>query len=419
MDPIVLALLVIAALLTWGQVQARMSPSLVSEAGEASRLFELHWALDPRLGAKPSEKPHANRWDNAVEAVVCFEGGAHDEAVRCLPNTPDGSFRACWEAAYGSGPFPAARERKQVMRGLGDGLAAKLLDAALEKKAGGDSDDARRSAMDHYRRRAYVVFSAFFLALAGAAAGVWVGVRMFARRSEIASKVGTVGGLAYRTSGTMVIRVFLAWYIVFLSSATIAAWIDAAVPLGPFTLPVAYLLHSVFGLGLVARAEGISLAALWKKIAPKESPWLKNGLKYLLLALTCALLLNLVMSPFLPDGEPPQKDLVGFIRGLNSVVPFVTVFGTVALLGPFFEEVFFRGFLLPTMRRRMSPAAAILLSGAMFGAVHLQPLAFPTLAVLGSLLGLVFLATRDIRAAILVHACWNGGAFILQRMLLS
>jgi membrane protease YdiL (CAAX protease family) len=108
-----------------------------------------------------------------------------------------------------------------------------------------------------------------------------------------------------------------------------------------------------------------------------------------------------------------------FIRSVDGIVPFAAVFGTVALLGPFFEEIFFRGFLLPIARRRASPAVAILISGALFGAVHLQPLAFPLLALLGSVMGLTFMATRDIRAAVLVHACWNGGAFLFQRLLMG
>jgi membrane protease YdiL (CAAX protease family) len=169
----------------------------------------------------------------------------------------------------------------------------------------------------------------------------------------------------------------------------------------------------------VCRAEGVPPAALWARVRGGGGPWLREGLKYLLLALACAFALNLAASPFLPEGDPPQKDLMDFIRGADGAVPFAAALGTIALLGPFFEEVFFRGFLLPVLRRRTSPAIAVLVSGAAFGAVHLQPLAFPVLAALGSLLGLAFLAARDIRAAILVHACWNGGAFLFQRLLMG
>jgi membrane protease YdiL (CAAX protease family) len=258
------------------------------------------------------------------------------------------------------------------------------------------------------------------LALAGAIAGIVVGARMITRRAEFPDLANpATGAAAFRMADAAAVRIFLVWYIVFLSSATAAAWIGAVVPLGHFAMPVAYLLHSVCGLGLICRAEGASLAALWGRISVRGGPWLKDGLKYLLLALACALALNLAMSPFLPDGDPPQKDLMDFIRSVKGLVPFAAVFGTIALLGPVFEEIFFRGFLLPVMRRRVSPAAAILLSGALFGAVHLQVLAFPLLALLGSLLGLAFLATRDVRAAILVHACWNGGAFLFQRLLMG
>jgi membrane protease YdiL (CAAX protease family) len=417
LDPLVIALLAFAALLTWGQVQMRRPSAVAAEAGADARLFELRWALGGRAEAKPSKGPRANPWDNAVEAVICFEGGRASEATDRLAHAPDGAFRVCWGAAYGQGPAPTVAEEKEAMRGLGPGLAARLLDAALIKKAGGDSEGVRRSAIDHYRHKAYALFSALALALAGALAGVAVGVRMIARRADIPYLPAST--LAFRMADAVAVRIFLAWYIVFLSSATVAAWIGAIVPLGPFAMPVAYLLHSVCGLGLVCRAEVVSLAALWGRISVRGGPWLRDGLKYLLLALACALALNLAMSPFLPDGDPPQKDLMDFIRSVKGVAPFAAVFGTIALLGPVFEEVFFRGFLLPVMRRRVSPAAAILISGALFGAVHLQAMAFPLLALLGSLLGLAFLATCDVRAAILVHACWNGGAFLFQRLLMG
>jgi membrane protease YdiL (CAAX protease family) len=419
-DPLVIALLAFAALLTWGQVQMRRPSAVAAEAGADARLFELRWALGGHLEPKPSKGPRTNPWDNAVEAVICFEGGRAGEATDRLAHAPDGAFRVCWGAAYGQGPAPTVAETKEAMRGLGPGLAASLLDAALIKKGGGDSEGAREGAIDHYRRKAYALFSALALALAGALAGVAVGVRMIARRADLPDLPDLAAStLAFQMTDAVAVRIFLAWYIVFLSSATVAAWIGAVVPLGPFAMPVAYLLHSVCGLGLVCRAEGITFAALWGRMAPKTRQWLRGGLKFLSLTLACALVLNLAMSPFLPDGDPPQKDLMDFIRSVDGIVPFAAAFGTVALLGPFFEEMFFRGFLLPIARRRASPTIAILVSGALFGAVHLQPLAFPLLTVLGSVMGLAFLSTRDIRSAVLVHACWNGGAFLLQRLLMG
>jgi membrane protease YdiL (CAAX protease family) len=424
-DPAILALLAFASLLTWGQVQMRRSSDAAAAdtAGADARLFEMRWALGPPMAPGPSKKPRANRWDNAVEAVVRIECGRADEARDSMAHAPDGAFRACWEAAYGPGPMPTPAETREAMRGLGGGLAAGLLDAALAKKASGGHgttrEGTREDAIMRHRRRAYALSTVFALAVAGAAAGIAVGARMIAGRAGFLGLAGAPGTPAFRMANAAAVRVFLAWYIAFLSSATVAGWIGAAVPLGPFAMPLAYILHSAFGIGLVCRAEGISMAALWGRITSDGSPWLTDGLKYLLLVLACALLLGLDMSPFLPEGGRPQKDLTEFIRSASGAVPLAAAFGTVAILGPAFEEVFFRGFLLPVMRRRTSPAAAILLSGGIFGAVHLQPAAFPLLAVLGSLLGMAFLATRDVRAAILVHACWNGGAFLFQRLLLG
>ena len=90
-------------------------------------------------------------------------------------------------------------------------------------------------------------------------------------------------------------------------------------------------------------------------------------------------------------------------------------FLTVTLLAPCFEELLFRGFLLPVLAQRQRLALALVLSALLFGAIHLQPAGLPTLSTLGFVMGLAMRHTGSLRTPILIHACWNGSQFLLLR----
>jgi membrane protease YdiL (CAAX protease family) len=77
-------------------------------------------------------------------------------------------------------------------------------------------------------------------------------------------------------------------------------------------------------------------------------------------------------------------------------------------IAPFCEEVFFRGFVLPGLRHRMSAALAIILSALLFAIAHVDPGSFAVLLVIGLLLGFVRWRTASIWPGILLHMLNNG-----------
>jgi hypothetical protein len=87
----------------------------------------------------------------------------------------------------------------------------------------------------------------------------------------------------------------------------------------------------------------------------------------------------------------------------------------VAGLAPCFEELLFRGFLMPVLARGQRMAVALMLSALLFGAIHLQPAGLPTLVTLGLVMGLAMRHTGSLRTPLLLHACWNGSLFLLLR----
>lgn len=79
------------------------------------------------------------------------------------------------------------------------------------------------------------------------------------------------------------------------------------------------------------------------------------------------------------------------------------------LLAPWIEELFFRGLLQPALARWWrSDWAAIAFCGAAFGAIHLNNLeTVPALALFGVVLGVVYVRTGRLSAAIALHMVFN------------
>ncbi len=122
--------------------------------------------------------------------------------------------------------------------------------------------------------------------------------------------------------------------------------------------------------------------------------------------------LPLLYLPVLELAGLTRDDLAEPARNLadkaTSPVGWATLALVVVVGAPVVEEVFYRGLLLGALRRRrVPPVLAAVGSGAFFAAMHLQPLQFPGLFVLGTLLALLVLRTGRLGGAIVAHATFN------------
>lgn len=90
--------------------------------------------------------------------------------------------------------------------------------------------------------------------------------------------------------------------------------------------------------------------------------------------------------------------------GLWVKVLWFFVLGVVA---PIWEEVMFRGFLLPSLSRTLSPAMGIFLTSILFSFVHFTKEGFLPLMILGAIFGLSYCVTRNLFPAIMLHGLWN------------
>lgn len=78
------------------------------------------------------------------------------------------------------------------------------------------------------------------------------------------------------------------------------------------------------------------------------------------------------------------------------------------LVAPLCEEVAFRGYLQTTILARRTPAVAVAGSTFLFALIHLDPVRFPALLVLGALFGWLAWRSGSLWPAIAAHAANNG-----------
>ena len=79
------------------------------------------------------------------------------------------------------------------------------------------------------------------------------------------------------------------------------------------------------------------------------------------------------------------------------------VFSSLGLAAPIWEEVMFRGFLLPSLARATSPAVGVVMTSLLFSLVHFTREGFLPLMVLGTIFGISYCVTRGLFAPILLH----------------
>jgi hypothetical protein len=118
---------------------------------------------------------------------------------------------------------------------------------------------------------------------------------------------------------------------------------------------------------------------------------------------------------------PETSSIQKLITDRTSLIAVVTF---AVLIGPIFEELLFRGFLLPLLVRSVGPWPGIVLTAVPFALLHYATYGWVwqiilVVGVAGLVFGYARVRTGSTAAGFLIHMGYNGmlfGAFLLQRM---
>ncbi|KAL1208637.1 hypothetical protein V5N11_008110 [Cardamine amara subsp. amara] len=122
--------------------------------------------------------------------------------------------------------------------------------------------------------------------------------------------------------------------------------------------------------------------------------------------------LNLSLLPLPPTSSPVSLSSVEQSIMARDPVAMALYAVVVSICAPVWEEIVFRGFLLPSLTRYMPVWCAILLSSVAFALAHFNVQRMLPLVFLGVVLGLIFARSRNLLPSMLLHSLWNGFVFL-------
>ncbi len=146
------------------------------------------------------------------------------------------------------------------------------------------------------------------------------------------------------------------------------------------------------------------------------SPWLLWGIGGYLVATPIVILVSL-LNQQLWQGQGGSNPILPIALNSGDPLAIACFFLTASLAAPVFEEIMFRGFLLPSLTRYVPVWGAIGISSLLFALAHLSLSEVLPLTALGCVLSIVYLRSRSLLAPILLHSIWNGFTLLSLLML--
>ncbi|MCW5313793.1 CPBP family intramembrane metalloprotease [Nostoc sp. KVJ3] len=152
------------------------------------------------------------------------------------------------------------------------------------------------------------------------------------------------------------------------------------------------------------------LPEFWFRFRFQEN-WFLWGLGGYCTALPIVVVVSLINQQ-LWQGQGGSNPLLQLALESQDGVALGIFFSTAAIAAPFFEEILFRGFLLPSLTRYLPVWGAILISSLLFAIAHLSLSEILPLTALGIVLGVVYTRSRNLLAPMLLHSLWNSGTLL-------
>jgi uncharacterized protein len=203
--------------------------------------------------------------------------------------------------------------------------------------------------------------------------------------------------------------VFAFWRIIDNPDQDILQLIEKLVSDG-LLISIATVLSAIFGVAMIvlfiSKRRGFGLSQYLNLQALPRKTWL------ILLGLFAGLLAISVLASLLWS----QIEDPGFTAEAYNTSRWPAFFGiAVVIFAPFFEEIYFRGFLFKGLRdSALGVRGTIALTSFLWALLHVQYnyYGMAQIFLLGIVFGLVRWKTDSLHGSLLLHCLWNLAAFI-------
>ncbi len=109
---------------------------------------------------------------------------------------------------------------------------------------------------------------------------------------------------------------------------------------------------------------------------------------------------------------PGEQSVVTVLRQSSDLPLIIAICFSAGVAAPLVEEIVFRGFLYPLLKKYTGLWFALISSSLLFGIIHVSLVPFIPLAIFGAVLVLLYEYTRTIWAPIIAHAIFNAATLI-------
>lgn len=172
-----------------------------------------------------------------------------------------------------------------------------------------------------------------------------------------------------------------------------------------------YIISATGGLGVLYLSikQFLPLPTGWFQFQGKN--WFWWGLGGYCMAIPLVLVVSLI-NQLIWHGQGGSNPILPIALENRDGIALGVFFITASIAAPLYEEILFRGFLLPSLTRYLPVWGAIIISSLLFALAHLSLSEVLPLATLGMVMGFVYTRSRNILSSMLLHCLWNSGTLI-------
>ena len=171
-----------------------------------------------------------------------------------------------------------------------------------------------------------------------------------------------------------------------------------------FSIICTFLIISIFIINLKIEFSSFGLLKI------KISYFLWIPAIYILVLILFALILpiwELVLTKFLGIEIKPQEILLE-LNNIDKPLHLTLFIFTSVIIAPIYEELLFRGIILPKLLNRFGHIKSIMISSIIFSILHFHFPALLPLFILSVVLSYLYLITGSLWSSIFLHALFNG-----------
>ena len=251
---------------------------------------------------------------------------------------------------------------------------------------------------------------------------IFLGVQWFAKKEQ---SLLAAGGTPWETpwDGEIIWQVMIVGFF-FISQIVLPIIFSvslALLGLDPSTLGlkakaisvlISYLLMALGGLLVLyfSLKPFLPLSTDWFRFKGDKN-WILWGFGGYLVALPLVVIVSW-LNQQIWQGQGGSNPIISLALEAQDTLALAIFFFTASIAAPVFEEIIFRGFLLPSLTRYLPVWTSIVVSSFVFAIAHLSLSEVLPLTTLGIMLGFVYTRSRNILAPMLLHSLWNGGTLL-------